>query len=96
MVRAIAQTPDGRLSAACCRGFLDLEAFVRHVAVEAFLAEIDGVLGDWGMNNFYLYRFERTTRSTLVPWDKSEAFKGGVGASIWRNVDDVPAASRTR
>ena len=58
--------------------YLDLEAFVRHVAVEAFLAEIDGVLGDWGMNNFYLYRFERTTRSTLVPWDKSEAFKAGV------------------
>ena len=57
--------------------YLDLEAFVRHVAVEAFLAEIDGVLGDWGMNNFYLYRFERTTRSTLIPWDKSESFKGG-------------------
>ena len=71
--------------------YLDLEAFVRHVAVEAFLAEIDGVLGDWGMNNFYLYRFERTTRSTLVPWDKSESFKGGVAASIWRNLDDVPA-----
>jgi len=71
--------------------YLDLEAFVQHVAVEAFLAEIDGVLGDWGMNNFYVYRFEHTTRSTLVPWDKSEAFTAGTGASIWRNVDDVPA-----
>ena len=62
--------------------------------VEAFLAEIDGVLGDWGMNNFYVYRFEGTARSTLVPWDKSEAFKGGVSASIWRNVDDVPPENR--
>lgn len=70
---------------------LDLEAFVKHVAVEAFLAEVDGLLGDWGMNNFYLYRFERSTRSMVLPWDKSESFKGGVDAGIWRNVDDVPA-----
>jgi spore coat protein CotH len=93
LVRAIAQTPDAdflRVLAA----YLDLEGFVAHVAVEAFLAEIDGVLGDWGMNNFYLYRFEGTSRSRLVPWDKSEAFKGGVTASIWRNVDDVPIEHR--
>jgi spore coat protein CotH len=93
MVRAIAQTPDAEFLRVLS-GLLDLDGFVRHVAVEAFLAEIDGVLGDWGMNNFYLYRFEGTTRSTLVPWDRSEAFKGGVGASIWRNVDDVPPSSR--
>ena len=28
----------------------------------------------------------------MIPWDKSESFKGGVAASIWRNLDDVPAA----
>ena len=93
LVRAIAQTPDADFLRVLS-GYLDLERFVSHVAVEAFVAEIDGVLGDWGMNNFYLYRFEGTTRSTLVPWDRSEAFKGGVGASIWRNVDDVPPDSR--
>jgi len=91
MVRAINETPVADLPRVLAP-YLDLEAFVRHVAVEAFLAEIDGVVGDWGMNNFYLYRFERSQRSTLIPWDKSEAFKGGVRASIWRNVDDVPAA----
>ena len=93
MVRAIAQTADADFLRVLS-GFLDLDTFVRHVAVEAFLAEIDGVLGDWGMNNFYLYRLEGTTRSTVVPWDRSEAFKGGVGASIWRNVDDVSSSSR--
>ena len=36
--------------------FVDLSAFIRHVATEVFLADQDGVLGDWGMNNFYLYR----------------------------------------
>jgi spore coat protein CotH len=93
LVRAIAQTPDADFLRVLS-GFLDLEQFVAHVAVEAFLAEIDGVLGDWGMNNFYLYRFEGSARSTIVPWDKSESFKGGAGASIWRNVDDVPPSSR--
>jgi spore coat protein CotH len=93
MVRAIAQTSDADFPRVLSR-YLDLEGFVAHVAVEAFLAEIDGVLGDWGMNNFYLYRLEGTARSTLVPWDKSEAFKGGVAASIWRNVDDVPPVHR--
>jgi spore coat protein CotH len=93
LVQAIARTPDADFLRVLPT-FIDLEAFVTHVAVEAFLAEIDGVLGDWGMNNFYLYRFQGTPRSTLVPWDKSEAFKGGVTASIWRNVDDVPPDSR--
>ena len=91
MVRAINHTPVADLRRVLAP-YVDLEAFVRHVAVEAFLAEVDGVLGDWGMNNLYLYRFERSTRSTPIPWDKSESFKGGVAASIWRNLDDVPAA----
>jgi hypothetical protein len=93
LVRAIAQTPDPDFYRVVS-AFLDLETFVRHVAVEAFLAETDGVLGDWGMNNFYLYRFAGSTRATMIPWDRSESFKGGVAASIWRNVDDVPPSSR--
>ena len=91
MARAI-NAPAGTDFTQAVAPYLDLDSFVRHVAVEAFLGEIDGILGDWGLNNFYLYRFEGTTRSTLVPWDKSEAFKAGTWASIWRNVDDVPAA----
>ena len=26
------------------------------------------------MNNFYLYRFQNTIRSTFIPWDKSNTF----------------------
>ena len=33
--------------------FLDLRAFVRQLAVENFLAEEDGITGDYGPNNFY-------------------------------------------
>ena len=93
LVRAIAQTPDADFRRVVS-AFLDLDTFVRHVAVEAFLAETDGVLGDWGMNNFYLYRFAGSTRATVIPWDRSESFKGGVMAGIWRNVDDVPPSDR--
>ena len=36
--------------------FVDLPQVVTHVAIETFLAEFDGFLGDFGMANFYLYR----------------------------------------
>jgi spore coat protein H len=52
---------------------LDLRQFVRHIAVENFIAEHDGFLGNWGPNNFYLYRFQGRTVSQLLPWDKDLA-----------------------
>src|SRR6185436_9497752 len=93
MARAITETSDADFQTAVSN-YLHLEGWVAHAAVEAFLAETDGLLGDWGMNNFYLYRFQGTSVSTVIPWDKSEAFKAGVTASVWRNVDDVPPSTR--
>jgi len=52
---------------------LDLRQFVRHIAVENFIAEHDGFLGHWGPNNFYLYRFQGRAVSQLLPWDKDHA-----------------------
>ncbi len=95
LIRAVAETSAADFTGVVGR-YLDLNAFVTHAAVETFLSDTDGVLGDWGMNNFYLYRFEGTSRSTLIPWDKSEAFKGGVARSIWRNIDDVPRSRQNR
>jgi CotH protein len=66
--------------------FLDLKQFVKHVALENYLAEADGLLGLWGMNNFYLYRFLGTTRFQFIPWDKDVTF-GNPGQSIWFNTD---------
>ena len=37
--------------------FLDMKKFIRHLAIENFLAEEDGLTGDYGPNNFYFYRF---------------------------------------
>jgi hypothetical protein len=66
--------------------FLDLKLFLRHVAVENYLADADGLLGLWGMNNFYLYRSANTTRFQFIPWDKDVTL-GNPGQSIWFNTD---------
>ncbi len=90
MVRTIKEASN-RDFPALMASYLDLRQFALHTAIETFMAETDGVLGEWGMNNFYIYRFEKSTQSALIPWDKSEAFKGGPTRSIWRNIDDVPS-----
>ena len=55
--------------------YLDLPAFMTQAAVETFLADPDGLLGNWGMNNFYLYRGADSPRHRFLPWDKDVAFE---------------------
>jgi spore coat protein CotH len=77
--------------------FLDLRQFLLWLAVERFVAEVDGFLSDYGgMNNYYLYRFDNQNRFSFIAWDKSEAFKGGSTYSIWRNITGTPAAQQNR
>lgn len=95
MIRAINETPPVDFLGVMA-SYLDLTKFMVHVAIENFVADVDGVLGDYGMNNYYLYRFENQTLSTMIPWDKSEAFKGGLARAIWHNIDDVPPSFRNQ
>jgi spore coat protein CotH len=44
------------------------------VAVENFLAEMDGFVGFSGVNNFYLYRPAGSARVGVIPWDKDLTF----------------------
>ena len=67
-----------------------------HLATEVFLGEQDGLLGDWGMNNLYLYRPADSTRFSMIPWDKSQTFSDGPSRSIWRNITDQPPDRRNR
>jgi hypothetical protein len=55
--------------------YLDLQLFVKHVAVQNLLAEWDGLLGYAGLNNFYLYRFENKNLSQLLLWDADNTFR---------------------
>jgi len=77
--------------------FLDLPRFIRHLAIENFLGEEDGLTGDFGPNNFYLYRFANTTVFRFLPWDKSETFWDAPSPDydIFRNVVNGPEDHRS-
>ncbi len=72
--------------AAAVEPFVDPDQLVRYLAVEMFLADFDGLLGHWGINNFYMYRFEGSMRMYLLPWDKDQTFRSA-NQSIWQNVN---------
>jgi CotH kinase protein len=74
MIRAINSGADDQF-ASTVAPYLDLPLFMRFLAVQSFIAEWDGVLGYAGVNNFYLYRFEHSTRSQFIPWDDDNAFR---------------------
>lgn len=80
MVRTANEAPDENFESAIAP-YLDLQAFARHIAVENFISDDDGLLGFWGMNNFFLYKREGGSRFQLIPWDKDYTF--------WRPTNDI-------
>ena len=78
--------------------YLDIRRFIRHLAIENFLADQDGLAGDYGPNNFYLYRYLNKSLFRFLPWDKSQAFWEAPSAaySIFRNIEDGPDTHRNR
>jgi spore coat protein CotH len=76
--------------------WVDLTKFIRYIAVEMFIGDGDGFIGNMGMSNFYLYRYNNRTLFTFLPWDKSEAFKEGAGRSVFRGITDVPEEQQNR
>ena len=62
--------------------FLDLKAWLKHIAVETYVGDDDCILGDaFGLNNFYLYRFQALANGQapnplfkFIAWDKDLAF----------------------
>jgi hypothetical protein len=55
--------------------YFEVEHLMAYVAVESFLADHDGLAGDWGINNFYLYRYADSERFRFIPWDKDVNFR---------------------
>ena len=93
MIRAINLSSDDEFSAVVSR-YLDMDAFLAHLAVEQYLVEWDGLLGELGTNNFYFYRREADDRGIFLVWDKEMTFSL-VTSSIWRNTDKNVLARRT-
>jgi len=87
MIRAVNEVSDAGFLRTM-EEYLDLKLFVTHLAVENFLTESDGILGDlYGMANFYLYRFERKNVFQFIAWDKDATFTWSE-RPILKNVND--------
>lgn len=87
-IRTMNQVPDDEFAAAMAR-YLDLGAFVTHVAVDQFLSDWDSILADAGMTNVYLYRRMADQRWIFLTWDKDFSLSTpdrSVWAGSGRNV----------
>ena len=73
LVRVANQTPTERLTAELAPR-LDVPAVIRFIAAQVFLAETDGFLGGFGVNNLYLYRLENSDVHTFIAWDADNTF----------------------
>jgi spore coat protein CotH len=92
MVRTTNQAPDEQFSIAVSQ-YIDLIALFRLLATQNFVAEADSFLGENGMNNFFLYRFQNNIRSTFIPWDDSFAF-WAIDWDIFHNFQSNVLTSR--
>jgi hypothetical protein len=84
-LRAINQTPDPFFQDEVSR-YIDLKKFMTSIAIENFLAEEDGIIGNFGVNNTFLYRFSNTTVAEFLPWDKSNSFRS-LDWPVLRHID---------
>lgn len=73
-VRAINQTPQSGYAAAM-EAFIDVRKFLIYLATENACAEYDGLVGQFGMNNFYLYQYGSQKKFIFIPWDKDTSFQ---------------------
>lgn len=84
MIHTINRASDAEFESAL-EPYLDLKAFLTHLAVETAVAEADGILSPTGMANYYLYRRASDNRFTFVVWDKEMTFNWPT-FSIWHNA----------
>ena len=73
LIRLANNTPPERYSTDLAPR-LDIPAAIRFIAAQVFLAETDGFLGGFGINNLYLYRLENSDVHTFIAWDADNAF----------------------
>lgn len=99
MIRTI--NDSGENFAARVAEHLDLRALMTFLGIGVYLADWDGFLGDFGVNNLYLARFEPRKFERFIPWDKDNVIVSQTGnpreAIDWpilHNVSDNVLASK--
>jgi uncharacterized protein (TIGR03437 family) len=56
-------------------GLMDLKLWSVHNAIEKYISDYDAILGDvFGMNNFWLYRYDKTNFHQFLLWDKDASY----------------------
>ena len=93
LIRTVHDATDTSFPSAISQ-YLDVNEFIRNIAVTVYMGDEDGFLGNWGMNNFDIYQRHNTTIHVLIPWDKSEATRSGPAYSIFHNLDDVAGSQQ--
>ena len=73
LIQAVNDAPQSDLESKLS-DFFDLDSFINIMAVQNFVSQTDGLLGNAGMDNFFLYRFAHTRRFTMIPWDQDQSF----------------------
>lgn len=66
---------------------VDLDAVMTFLAIDNYLADSDGFLGDFGVNNFYVVRLNGARIDRFVPWDKDNAMNWDPGHPILQRFD---------
>jgi hypothetical protein len=69
---ACVQGAEGQVFDECIADHIDVEAWLRAIAVDIALPDYDGLVG--GGKNFLLYRDPSIERFVVYPWDKDLAF----------------------
>ena len=72
-IKAINQTPASTFTQTIS-AYIDPQKVLTYMAVENAIAEYDGFVGQFGLNNFYLYQLAGTKKFMLIPWDKDGSF----------------------
>jgi spore coat protein CotH len=73
LIRVANNTSTDRLAAELSPR-LDIPQAIRFIAAQVFLAETDGFLGGFGINNLYLYRLENSDVHVFIAWDADNTF----------------------
>ena len=76
--------------------YVDFNNLITHTAIEMFIGDLDGYHGQFGVNNFDVYRYADRKQLMFIPWDKSYAFAGEATLTIWHDLLDVSADKRNR
>ena len=74
---ALVSQPDEALFREQIATYLDLDQFLRFIAVNAFISNTDSYLN--GNHNFYLYLDPRDDKFRFIPWDQDLSLQGRGG-----------------